>query len=163
MKTKRQSDLDKFHSSYTINTTSNCWEWNEMHGNRYPPFWSTEISKGVGGHRYSYEIHKGDPTGFFVCHECDNPRCVNPAHLFLGTHQDNVDDMVSKGRQASGSKNGMFGRKQTPEGLKKISETRKAAVGEIRGEYKKFTCPHCKFVGGGGNMKRYHFDNCKSK
>lgn len=59
----------------------------------------------------SYALAYGKvPDGKFVLHKCDNPRCVNPDHLFLGSAQDNVDDMIAKGRQVipdrSGEKNG---------------------------------------------------------
>lgn len=52
-------------------------------------------------HRAAWWLAFGPiPHGMFVCHHCDNPPCVNPAHLFLGTNQDNVDDRNRKGRQA---------------------------------------------------------------
>lgn len=50
-------------------------------------------------HRYSWQLHNGYiPAGMWVLHSCDNPPCVNPKHLFLGTCQDNIDDKMTKGR-----------------------------------------------------------------
>lgn len=79
--------------------------------------WTAFIHKGYGrirfgdamryAHRVSYQWYTGeDPRGLCVCHHCDNPKCVNPDHLFLGIYQDNMDDMVSKGRHRGGSQPG---------------------------------------------------------
>ncbi len=60
--------------------------------------------KNVKAHRYSWELYTGVVPDYCVLHRCDNPICVNPEHLFLGTHKDNSDDMKSKDRQARGDR-----------------------------------------------------------
>lgn len=74
-----------------------CWEWTAANnGLGYGVFRARQRY----AHRFSWEVHVGPiPNGAFVCHRCDNPGCVRPNHLFLGTAQDNSSDMVAKSRQ----------------------------------------------------------------
>lgn len=83
-----------------VDITDDCWLW-KMATNRkgYGFFWDPRYKKLVYAHRASYEIFVDEiPEGLSVLHHCDNPPCVRPDHLFLGTAQDNSDDMVAKGR-----------------------------------------------------------------
>lgn len=80
-----------------------CWEWT---GNKPMSYGHFKMMPKctIKAHRFSYLFHIGKiPLGMMVCHSCDNPACVNPAHLWLGTHQDNMDDMKAKKRQPGGA------------------------------------------------------------
>lgn len=92
-----------FDSKYVI-SKKGCWEWTGYcDKDGYPKIGD----KCLGAHRYSYERFKGKiPEGMLVCHSCDNPSCVNPEHLWLGSHNDNAQDKVQKKRQAIGEKIG---------------------------------------------------------
>jgi hypothetical protein len=77
-----------------------CWLW-QAGKNHYGYGWFRLDGKMVYAHRYSWELANGPiPAGLEVCHHCDTPACVNPAHLFVGTHSDNMRDCVRKGRCA---------------------------------------------------------------
>ena len=79
-----------------------CWLWHGAMKSRYGTIHRGDGHKGdIGAHVASWEIHNGPvPRGMYVLHKCDNPRCVRPKHLFLGTHRSNMRDMASKGRAA---------------------------------------------------------------
>lgn len=81
-----------------VEKTDTCWLWR---GLKFRSGYGRigRNGKSVHTHRVSWELHNGPiPDGLFVCHKCDVPLCVNPAHLFLGTPLDNMRDMYKKGR-----------------------------------------------------------------
>lgn len=96
-----QSVEARFWAKVDVRGPDECWEWQ-----------ASTTSSGYGqimvnarprritrAHRLSWTIANGPiPSGMVVCHRCDNPPCVNPAHLFVATQQDNIADMVRKGR-----------------------------------------------------------------
>lgn len=83
-----------------------CWPWlAAINTAGYGAFHPTK-RETVGAHRWALSQALGRPLGpgEFACHRCDNPLCVNPSHLFAGTHDDNMLDMVAKGRSARGAR-----------------------------------------------------------
>jgi hypothetical protein len=88
----------------TVKTDAGCWEWPGW-VNRQGYSVLSYRSTNVRGHRLAYMLWKGPIVdGMFVCHHCDNRRCINPEHLFIGTRSDNTQDCLSKGRHSQAAK-----------------------------------------------------------
>ncbi len=127
----------RFNKKYVINEVTDCWEWTAALNNIGYGMFRWTSNKMRTAHRVSYELFNGPiPIGLAVCHSCDNPKCVNPAHLWAGTLKQNAEDMVAKGRNGRG----MFGYK-----------------------HKFGTCEHCGAIRPVNTLARNHNDKCKHK
>lgn len=128
---RRKSLREAFADKFSPEPNTGCWLW-----------CACVDAQGYGklgprlAHRASWTLHFGDPGDLHVLHACDNPSCVNPDHLFLGTNLDNIKDCEAKGRaKLKGSPGARNGRARlTPEQVAEIrthSRTRKAYAAEF--------------------------------
>lgn len=122
----------------SVQKTDNCWEWMGSKVKKGYGRFSYQGHKDDYAHRFSWELANGEsiPSGSLILHKCDNPSCVRPDHLFLGTYQDNVDDMWAKGRGRCGENSASH--KLTDEQVRQIIQRKKAgeSARSLAEEYK---------------------------
>jgi hypothetical protein len=133
--------LDRLLNKVIVNEITDCWEF-QGGKNNIGYGMMRDGDKMRTTHRVSYEEHNNIkiPTGLVVMHSCDNKICCNPAHLSVGTHKDNSQDMIRKGRQNFTGSYGMTGKKQPTT-----------------------VCQHCNRVIPNNIYARTHGDKCKLK
>jgi len=134
---KELSIKEKLLNKMVMNPKTDCWEWTAG-TNNIGYGMMRDGDKMRTAHRLAYEEFKGIiPKGMQVLHICDNPKCINPKHLWLGTIQDNMRDKKEKGRS---------GRTGRPKGLK----------------HKRKICEHCNADLPVNTYARFHGLKCKS-
>ena len=150
---QRTFTVEEYLTRYEPEPTSGCWLWTGNTLGGYGVVSFKRIRKLA--HRVSFEYYKGKiPEGLIIRHTCDNPMCINPDHLIVGTNSENSKDMVKRGRSLKGNKNHqfgktgelatcfgrtgekhpMYGKNHTEEAKRKIAIT---LTGKIRGPYKR--------------------------
>lgn len=105
---KRGTLVERFEAKFDKGPDTECWPWKAAHnGLGYGMIWDQQRGRKVLATRVSYELYKGPiPKNGLILHSCDNPACVNPAHLRVGSHKDNMRDMDIRGRRVIGALKG---------------------------------------------------------
>lgn len=149
---------ERFLSKFIQGAPDECWNWSaclDKHG--YGHMGGGKVN--YPAHRFSYSHFIGPiPAGMCVCHTCDNRACVNPAHLFLGTSQDNTADRTRKGRSAKGERSPKA--KLTPDQAREILARSKAGEGRASlGREFGITETAVRFIATGKNWKHLEEHN----
>lgn len=126
------SEEEKFW--HKVEKTAKCWIWTGYKNKKgYGTFYKITEKQTVRAHRFSYELHKGKfNKKLLICHKCDNPSCVNPEHLFLGTAKDNTNDCIKKGRFTQKNYNSMANKTHCKQGHKFTKTNTKIYNGNYR-------------------------------
>lgn len=130
-----ETRMIRFWAKVNKDTPNGCWVWT---GGTTPDGYGNFRVNGVyhRAHRFSYAVHIGPiPDGMYVCHTCDNPACVNPAHLWLGTNDDNMADMARKGRAQTRTGEESHWAKLTEDDVRAIRADRTSSQREIAARY----------------------------
>ena len=138
-KQKRKPVKKLFENGYIKKSKNKCWIWLKYKNHSGYGVYGRTVrgkTKLFLAHRLSWMLYKGKiPKGMCVCHTCDNPPCVNPNHLFLGTQLKNIQDRTKKERSAKGSNN-IGNKKLTEEQVKNIKKSfNKSTIKEIAQKY----------------------------
>lgn len=143
----KMSEEERRHSFWSrvrVGTTDECWPWvGARRKTGYGVVVLEDNKTSTGAHRRAWEYTNGEiPVGLHVLHRCDNPPCVNPKHLFLGTDLDNQHDMLRKGRQGNKARPGTIAgaSKLTWEQVEEIRSTsgRRLNLGEAQALQRKY-------------------------
>ena len=122
---------ERFENFVMPEPNTGCWIWAGSCSMGYGMIGVK--GKNVKASRLSYTMYKGEiPDGLIVCHHCDNTYCVNPDHLFLGTHQDNANDKMRKGRHNASKGENNPSSKLNNEIVLEILTLRGMGLGEVR-------------------------------
>lgn len=136
---KGQSLSERYWSKVRIAGPDECWEWQAgKHSYGYGKFWVDGKTRGAHQVAWEWANHQEVPRGMVVRHTCDNPACVNPAHLLLGQQTDNVRDRDERGRTACGLRNGAYthpNRRPTGPRNGKHTKPERTARGARNGRY----------------------------
>lgn len=127
-------------SKYSVDPSTGCWNWTgatDKDGYGYLASATNGVRWSKKAHRASYEEFIGPiPEGEMVLHSCDNPPCINPAHLHLGDHKVNAQEMVERGRAnpCRGVDHPNFGKRHSDETRKRMSEGVKRYLKRVHGK-----------------------------